>query len=990
MKRSRKLSVVILTCLFLAPYLLTSTESASAEAFQVSTLSGRGGSEVFANPSGVAISPDGSIYVVDQDNFKIKKVVGNSITDFAISTALASRNTDDSFCSVYLKNADEIFVSDCRNLKVFKFNKSGSLIRTYSLNLNLPAKCGNCRDWGGGIAVDNLGGIFLSDEHNHVIIRIDESSGSSKVYAGIPGKNGTQDGDLSIASFNLPRGLAVDLQNNLLVVDRWSDAIRRITPQGIVSTVEKNMPCLTGVSVDSAGSIIAINERYCVPTIFKVGSAKILEDTKSITAGVPGYSGRPAFSGGSGLSVDRYGTNPTNNIYISDWPNHSIKVFSNSGSLIRIIGQEDGYGGTVSQTSFPVYDFPVQTFPLDDGSYLVADMYSIKHLSASGEILKTTVLSQGCWYSSGVAFTPDGTFFCTVGNIILARFLDGTWRKIGTGEAGRKDGNSTVAQFDRTEGLAVFRGDLYVGDANNRQIRKVTRIPNTKDFEVSTVLGTGVWTSAPDIQPRAKATFAFPGRLVIDSNGNLYIADGGVDSIFKTSLVQETDVTRIARGLGNWPSSMTVDKENTVYLSTYGGNFFRIKNNQMTAIGGKGYGNQDGTLDNAFFNRPNGLSIDTKGDVIVADRENQRIKKISVGNVPGLVIHSAVVLSEYLKQPEKIVPVVSGMPSSTAASLEKSLTANNQMGLIAKYYQSTAIKIPARTTSGLPLCNITIEKYLLFDWGYNPLSTSNGCGNENFLVTFNGFVKWPGSGKQTRTLYTSVDDGMYLKVNGELVIDKWTDGGANSIWPYNASASITLEGGKQYPIEIWYYAWTPPSNFKLYWSQVPGTRELTTPIEASALSPRLEQGNSLSTLVTKPSMPKLPSVSINLNFINLIVEVPVGVSSTFLYAPEFGVTKQKPIAGQINGNKASFEMAVNSKYAGKKGTLQIVNKNSAGESDPLKIPITAPKVVSKPAATKTIAPKPQTQVRQPEVTCLKGATKRVFEGTDCPPGYTKG
>jgi hypothetical protein len=137
-------------------------------------------------------------------------------------------------------------------------------------------------------------------------------------------------------------------------------------------------------------------------------------------------------------------------------------------------------------------------------------------------------------------------------------------------------------------------------------------------------------------------------------------------------------------------------------------------------------------------------------------------------------------------------------------------------------------------------------------------------------------------------------------------------------------------------------------------------------------------------------MPKLPSISVNLNFVNLVVEVPIGISSSILYAPEFGVTKQKPIFGQIIGNKANFEMAINSKYAGKKGTLQIVNKNSAGESDALKIPVTAPKVKSKPVAVKTVAPKQPTQARQPVITCLKGATKRIFEGTDCPPGYTKG
>jgi hypothetical protein len=341
--------------------------------------------------------------------------------------------------------------------------------------------------------------------------------------------------------------------------------------------------------------------------------------------------------------------------------------------------------------------------------------------------------------------------------------------------------------------------------------------------------------------------------------------------------------------------------------------------------------------------------------------------------------------------PQDTKPTFQGLTQTQEKSLEDDLIKNNKTGLISRVYQSYNKQIPDRNVLGLPLCQVTIEKTINFDWGYNPLSTSNGCGKEYFLVTYKGYITWPGKGMQPRVFYAAVDDGMLLKINNETVIDKWTDGGSIGNYPFNKSGVATLEGGKQYPIEIWYYAWIPPSNFKLFWSPISANqRDETRLIEAENFTPTLTQTNAPSLVITKPTMPKLPSVSVNLNFINLVVEVPVGISSTFLYAPEFGVTKQKPIVGQINGNKASFEMAINSKYAGKKGALQIVNKNSAGESEALKIPVTAPKVKSKPVATKTVAPKPPAQVKQPMVACSKGATKRTFEGIDCPPGYTKG
>jgi hypothetical protein len=92
--------------------------------------------------------------------------------------------------------------------------------------------------------------------------------------------------------------------------------------------------------------------------------------------------------------------------------------------------------------------------------------------------------------------------------------------------------------------------------------------------------------------------------------------------------------------------------------------------------------------------------------------------------------------------------------------------------------------------------------------------------------------------------------------------------------------------------------------------------------------------------------------------------------------------------GQISDSKANFEISINDRYAGKKGTLQIVSKNEVGESSPLNLPVTGPKVKSKPVAVKTLAPKPVTRAQ--EITCLKGATKRTFQALDCPPGYTKG
>ena len=258
MGRLRLLAISTLSAIVLAPSLLFSIQSASAETLAVSTLSGTGGAGIFNTPSGVSVSPDGSIYVADQRNFQIKKIVGQNISTFAGAQQVATLETINSFCSVFVKSADEIFASDCLNSRVYKYNKSGQLIRTYVMGLQLPNRY---YDWGGGLAVDSNGGIFLSDEHNRIILRIDESTGVTSIYAGTQGKVGSIDGDQSTALFNIPRGLAVDSKGNLIVADAGNDKIRKITPQRVTSSFAERVPAAIGVAVDSQDNVYAVTER---------------------------------------------------------------------------------------------------------------------------------------------------------------------------------------------------------------------------------------------------------------------------------------------------------------------------------------------------------------------------------------------------------------------------------------------------------------------------------------------------------------------------------------------------------------------------------------------------------------------------------------------------------------------------------------------------------------------------------------------------------
>ena len=985
--RSHPKFIALASVAVLSTSLLTvMTQQARAASYEVSTLSGQGGAGEFNQPRGISVAPSGEVYIADTNNYAIKKISTNgAVSVFATTTVRDDGWTDESFCSVYAKTSDEIWASNCNNTKVYRYLR-GNWARTYTVTRPYTSVNGNGFDWGGGLVVDGLGGIFLSDEGNHVILRIDESTGTTTVHAGSPGASGGNS-DAGKGLLNVPRGLALDSKNNLFVVDTFNNSVRKITPEGNISTIQTGLSVPVGVAVDSSDSVFVVSENWGGSTITKIGSGVIFTESSEKTDSrfYGGIVGAPSFNSNGGFSIDSRSIKPTNNLYITDYLNHSIKVYSPTGVFIQKFGSQDGFGVTAPGSPNQIYMWPHHTFPLADGTYLVLEDYTIRHVSSSGEVLKVTRLDIWCPGTNGAMFTSDGTFFCTYGNYIEVRFPDGTKTRIGNPTLGRADGNAASARFNRPEGMALYKGSIYLADLGNGQIRKITPVAGTKDFQVTTVLGTGVWAGGGDVMPRAKANFASPTQIAIDGNGNLYIADGGVDSVYRTSVVQESDVTRVGRYIGSWPSSIVADGDGIVYVAGWGGKIYKVENNVMTYFSGSGVGNKLGSNDVARFNRPVGLSIDSKGQLIIADRDNQQIKKIALNATPNF--YTSIPVSSYATYMSTASTQSSGLTVENDRLATEKLLLTNQTGLVARTYQATNSNVPPKDIAGLNLCGVGISKTGELDKNTG-LPIGGGCDNKHYLISYKGFITFPNAGKsEGRRFYVSAPGGVYVKIGDKTVIDKWTEAGGSGAWPFDKYGDFAAEGGKQYPIEILYFknlSVSSTKGLKLFWSQDENPSSSKTEIiPEKYFSP----SKSASEFILAPVSPTTPRVSINLNFINIKVTVPENATSVILFAPEFGVTKAKPLVGKIKSSLASFEVAVSSKFAGKKGILQLITSNAAGESKPLKVPVTVPKVVTKPAPKVIPIAKPKTQ---PTVNCVKGSVKRSFDGTACPPGYTRG
>jgi sugar lactone lactonase YvrE len=151
----------------------------------------------------------------------------------------------------------------------------------------------------------------------------------------------------------------------------------------------------------------------------------------------------------------------------------------------------------------------------------------------------------------------------------------------GSNIAGFRNGNSAGAQFSFPGGIAIDgQGNLYIADRGNFRIRKITPAG-----DVSTFAGSGTAGSADGNADAAEFSHDMHD-IVIDGQGNLYIADGD----------------RIRR----------VTPQGVV-----------------STIAGSTFGFKDGDGSSAKFNLPNGMTIDAQGNIYVADLNNNRIRKIS-------------------------------------------------------------------------------------------------------------------------------------------------------------------------------------------------------------------------------------------------------------------------------------------------------------------------------------------------------------------------
>ncbi|MFY8034373.1 MAG: FG-GAP-like repeat-containing protein, partial [Flexibacteraceae bacterium] len=388
-----------------------------------------------------------------------------------------------------------------------------------------------------------------------------------------------------------------------------------------------NSATTQSITVSSAGTYsVRIISGACTSS-----SSNAIAVTVTPLPSTPTISGNSSFNEGSSTTLTSSAS--SGNIWSTGETSQSISVNTPGSYSVRTIS-----GGCTSLTS------SLKTITGNTSSYFVSTLAG----SGSNTFLNGT--------GTGAAFSiPHGTAVDVNGNVYVADANNNRIRKItpsgvvttfaGSGNSAFADGTGTSASFNYPTGLAFDgSGNLYVADAGNNRIRKIT-----SSGVVTTIAGSGVAGSSNGTG--TAATFNFPQALTVNGSGNIYVADvlnhrirqitsSGVVTTFAGSGSAGFNNSNGISASFNHPTGIAIDVNGNLYIAEAGNDAIRkiTPAGMVSTFAGSGtQGSTNGTGTSASFYNPNQLTVDAIGNVFVADAENNKIRKITSDGVVSTI-----------------------------------------------------------------------------------------------------------------------------------------------------------------------------------------------------------------------------------------------------------------------------------------------------------------------------------------------------------------
>jgi len=694
--------------------------------------SGDGGPAISAQlhaPYDVAFDSSGNLFIADMSNNRIRKVdattgiistvAGNGIDGFSGDGGLATQASLDRPFGVAVDSSGTLFIADTDNHRVRKVDATTGIISTVAgdgtfgfsgdgspatlARLNSPSE----------VAFDSSGNLFISDWGNDRIRKVDASTGVISTVAGDGTASfGGDGGPATLASLNLPSGLAFDSEGTLFIADQLNHRIRKVEAGFVLD--DANPDDGDGVEQSLTVADLPVGSydlTEIVPAGWQLDSAtctggsdsgSLDGETLSITLGadeeVTCTFSNSLQTGSLTIIKEADPADGTDFDFTSDIPG--------GASFSLDVDADDTLSASITFTDIPVGSYDL-TESLPDGWVLdsarcsgggdsgsldgetltmalgtdedVTCTFSNSALPASLTLVKEANPADGTDFEfsstlpGGASFSLDvdadnalsDTITFTdlpLGTYAITETVPDDWQLntatcIGGSDSGTLDGETLALTLGAGEDVVcTFSNGLQPASLT---VVKAADPADGTDFEfavagldlINTVVGNDTAGFSGDGGPAISARLHNPTGVAVDSSGNLFIADSNNNRIRKveagTGLISTVagNGTRGFSGDGgpatlarlSGPRAVAVDSSGNLFIADYDNSRIRkveASTGLISTVAGtniEGFSGDGGPATLARLFNPSGVAVDSSGNFFIADRINDRIRKVDAG-----------------------------------------------------------------------------------------------------------------------------------------------------------------------------------------------------------------------------------------------------------------------------------------------------------------------------------------------------------------------